>query len=152
MPPEAKDNLIWTSLLTILAAIGTPSSSWLTAPIVEEVIPPDAIPPVDVNPRIYLDHLRTGAPPTGQNAGTTHSWRTQFDAYIAAKDKRTVNRVRSDILRAVYGGEGSLTTAYAQPAWPGPEDFTHRDDLSRAGVLIGLQPLFIDHATDHTAT
>lgn len=151
MPPsEAKDNLIWTSLRTVLQGIGTPPSSWLTNPVVEEGIPPDSIPPVDLRPRIYLHHPRTGYP--AENLGPKHRRRTHFDAYVCAKDMRTVNQVAADILRAVRGAEGSLTTAYGQPVYDGPEDFTHRHDLARAGIHLAVQPLFIDHETDHTAT
>jgi hypothetical protein len=152
MPPsEAKDNLIWTSLLAVLAGIGTPSTDWLTAPVVAEGIPSDALPAVDEIPRIYLHHSRTGYPSEGP-PGPKHRRRTHFDAYVCAKDARTANRVQSDILRAIRSAEGALTTAYGQPVYDGPEEFTRRDDLSRAGVHVAVQPLFIDHETDHTAT
>ena len=152
MPPsEAKDNQIWTSVLTVLQGIGTPPENWLTLPIVAEGPPPDAIPSVDARPRIYLNHPQTGYPSEG-TPGPKHRRRTHLDVYIAAKDVRTVNSVCADVLRAIRAAEPSLTSTYQQAVYDGPENFVHRDDLSRAGVRIGLQPLFIDHETDHTAT
>jgi hypothetical protein len=150
-PPEAKDNQILTSLMTALAAIGTPATDWLTAPMLEEGIPPDSIPTVDVAPRIYVHQPRTGFP-SDPPPGPKHRWRTHFDVWIVAKDLRTANRVRADVLRAVYAAAGTLQGAYGEPIYPGPEDFTRRDDLAPAGVHVALQPFYIDHVTDDTDT
>jgi hypothetical protein len=150
MPPtEAKDNLIWTSLLVVFAAIGTPPTSWRTAPVIVEGPPPDAIPPVDARPYVYLNHEGTGPPPSGGTL-TRHAWRSRYMAYIAGKDARTVNNCREDLLQALYGAEGTLTSAYGQPVYPGPEDYHRPNELAKAGITIGLLPLFIDYDTDHT--
>jgi len=151
MPPsEAKDNLILDAFLNALAAIGTPATEWLTNPVVEEGPPPDSIPPVDVRPRIYLDQPRTDFPSDGQNVGPSHRWRTHLVAYVCAKNLRTANQGRADVLRAVYAAEGSIQTQFGLK--PRPEESGKIDDLVRAGVYIKVQPFFLDHQTDHTAT
>lgn len=150
MATEAKDNLILSSLLAVLQGINGPST-YLTMPSVAEGVPPDAVPSVDVTPRVYLHHVRTDPAPDAAAGGpTVHRWRARYDVWITSKSARTSNQVRADVLRAVYAAEGSLTTSYGQPVWP--EDYARRDDLTRAGVDFAVLSLFIEYQTDHTET
>ena len=145
---DAMENRLLDALLPILNGIGTPSSNWLTTPIVAEGIPPDSIDEIDTKPRIYLQHVRSERL-DGQMGVALHRSRAHFAIWIASSGPRVTNKVVADVLRALYAAEGSITTTFKQPFWA--EDFSRRDDLSKPGIDVGVQPIFIDYETDHTS-
>jgi hypothetical protein len=147
MATEAVDNQLLGAFLALFQAIAGPAS-YLTAPVVTEGVPPDPLPAVDQAPLLYVSHVRTD-PANPPVTGPVHRWTARFAAWIAAKDQRTTNQVRADLLRRLYAGEAALTTAAQQPAYP--LEFT-RLDANRAGVHLAVQLIAIDYQTDHTAT
>ncbi len=138
------------ALLAALAAIGTPSTSWLTKPTVAEGIPPDEV-EASTCPRIYLQHVRTEYL-DGEQFGTVHRHRAVFQAFLLAvadaTGPRNVLNLKADVLRAVFAAEGAITTQFATPALP--LSFEYRDDYRDAGIDAGVQELALDLEINHT--
>lgn len=145
--PEASENRVLDAVLLLLQGIGTPAGSWLTAPTVAEGIPPDIVPVADKTV-VYLHHVRTDETPP--EAGVrSHYFRLRYAVWIFGPTPRVICSVKADVLRALFAGEGSLTTAFAQPAFP--SEFVQLDDMSHAGAAAGRMDLFIDLEISHSA-
>lgn len=145
MPADAKENLILTSLMALFAPI-VAGATYLTSPAIAEGPLPDPIPTVDVQPRVYVSHVttETATPP---RSGNHHRWTSRFVAWVCAKDQRTVNRVRKDILTALLNGEATMIAAYKEPAYPVDSD--QLQGGVRAGVYLSPQVIEIQYETDH---
>lgn len=148
MPAAATENRVIDAVITRLQTIGTPPSSWNVAtPEVAEGVPPDPV-PVPNKARLYVEHSRTD--PTNPDAGTaSHYHRVSLVVWCVAKTPRDVATLKSDVLRALFAGEGTFTASFGQPMWPG--EFVQRRDLSDAGVAVGQQVVFVDVELTHSA-
>lgn len=147
MPPaEPVDNQLQAALFAVLQGI-VAGATYLTSPVVAEGVPPDPIPTVDQVPRLYVSHVRTD-PATPARSGPSHHWTARFAAWIAAKTSAETNRVRADVLRALYASEFAISPAYMSY----PLEFTRIEDAQRAGIHLAVQLIGSDYQTDHTST
>lgn len=149
MPQDATENRLMDAVLARLQTIGTPPSSWLVAtPAVVEGVPGDALKTPSVKPRVWVE--QAGTIPVPPEAGvSSHYHRASLVVWCVDTTVRKVIALKADVLRALFAGEGSLTTAFGQPVWPG--EFVLRGDLSDAGIAVGQQVVFIDVELTHSA-
>lgn len=146
MPLDAMENRVLDAVLARLGTIGTPASSWNTSPTVLEGVPADATETL-TKPRIMVESGRTD--PEDNNVGPSqHGARVTLSVWLLAKDQRTVNKLKSDVLRALFAGEGALTSAVGQPVYPG--EFSHRGDMRSVGRVVGQLVIFVDVVLSHT--
>lgn len=145
MPLDATENRVLDAINARLATIGTPASAWLTQPIVQEGTPFDAIEKI-TKPLIYVENDRTD--PESNNVTTAaHGCRVQLTVWCIAKDHRTVNKLKADVLRALFAGEQVVAAALNQPIYPA--EFVIRNDMRTVGRVVGQQSLFVDTLLDH---
>jgi hypothetical protein len=146
-PLPAIENRALDALEAALAGIGAVPSEWLTDPVIAEGTPNDAL-PVPSAPHIFFDLF--GSDPATEADGapvSRHGFRVHFVVWIVGNTRRDVNSAKADILRAVFAGEGPITTAIGQPLWPG--EFRHRVEMSAAGYFVASLGLFGDVQVDH---
>lgn len=147
MPPlDATENRVLDAVLARIQTIGTPASQWLTQPSVAEGTPFDAIDKI-VKPLIYLEHDRTDIE-TNNLTTASHGARVSMNVWLVAKDHRTVNRLKADVLRAVFGGEAALEAALRQPVYP--MEFLIRNDMRSVGRIVGQLGLYVDVLVSHS--
>jgi len=152
MPPaEASENRALDALVNVLLTIGAPAASWLTVPTVNVGIPPDSV-PSDAGALLYVHHVRTEAIPA-EVGRAYHRNRAYFHVYGFVPDRdsggpRLLLNLKADVLRAVFAAEGSVTTLFGQPFFPG--SFGYRDDMISAGMSAGVQELTLDLELSHT--
>ena len=147
--PDSMENQLLDSLVGVMEQIGTGPLTWLTMPVVEEGAVQDAIKPVDLQPRIFVQHV--SSVPTPDQFGTKiHRYRATFALWIASKSQRDTNALRADIVRACYASENEFIRLYGQPMWPG--EFTRRQDLAPSGLDMAVQNVFIDYEDPHDGT
>lgn len=146
MPQAATENRVTDAIIARLQTIGTPPSSWLVStPEVSEGVPPNPLPKTD-KPRLYVEHA--GTLPRPEDAGTSTHWmRVQHIVWCTAATPRDVLSLKADVLRALFAGESTLTSALGQPVFPG--EFAHRRDMTDAGIAVGQQVVFVDMEVSH---
>ena len=126
---------------------GAPGT-WLTDPDIIEGWPNDSL-AVPVKPQIFIDHF--GTEPAREPGGglSLHSFQASYVVYIVASTVRAVNNAKADTLRAIFAGEGAITTAVGMPAFPGA--YQRKLDMERAGYFVALQVFHIDFNIDHAS-
>lgn len=146
MPNPATENRVVDAVLARLATIGTPPSSYLTSPApAREGVPADVTDPL-TKPLILVEHARTD--PDQQNVNVSdHGARVTLSVWLMAKDPRTVASMKADVLRALFAGEGTFTTALGQPLFPG--EFVQRGDMRSVGRAVGQLVIFVDITLTH---
>jgi len=148
VPLDAMENRVLTAVLARLATIGVSggASAWLTVPTVREGTPADVVDPL-TKPLVMLESSRTDPDQTNINV-SEHGARVTNSVWLVAKDMRTVNKLKADVLRALFAGEGALTVALRQPVYPG--EFVVRSDMRSVGRVVGELLIFVDVILTHT--
>jgi hypothetical protein len=156
MPPlEAKENRIEDAIAAELQKIGVSggASAWLTVPTFSTA-PALANLPDSAGDRLWLQYVRTEQHQDEGSAGTHarravwHVWCTSSDQTTPTANQRKVKNLGADVQRAIWPGEGAITTAGADKGvWLGLLEM--RPDLAPAGVAVGIMEITADFETAH---
>jgi hypothetical protein len=151
VPASASLNTVQAAILAALT--GAAGSSWVTVPTITEGIPGDSIPTGGSTVRIYLQH--GSAEPLGAGtSGVGHQISSRWHLWLVSTTPdgilgpRAVRDLWSGVLRVLFAAEGTLQAVANGGVWP--MEYTYQDDLSRAGMSVGLLVVKAEYEQSHT--